>query len=79
MSKRIELKVGERIPLTKGGLSELVYLGEAGMDNTPSGGAQRKTSVKCLCGNVFDARLGNIRSGNTTSCITCAGCPPRRT
>lgn len=65
MTTRIELVVGERIPLSKGGLSELVYLGEVGSTG------MRKVLVRCVCGAEWACQLGNVRSGHTSNCPKC--------
>jgi len=70
--KRVELIVGDCIPLTKGGLSELVYLRDVEPILRPDGRPIRNLLVRCLCGEEFTSRLDNIRNKHTTQCWGCA-------
>jgi hypothetical protein len=65
---KMEFVVGERIPLFKGGLSQLVYLGESPKENTSY---SRNLVVRCSCGKEFTCNMGNVRSGSTTRCRRC--------
>jgi hypothetical protein len=68
MPKRLQFTLGEKIPLSKGGFSDLVYLGEAGKSES---GTQRKITVRCPCGVKFDTQLGLVRDGHTQQCKKC--------
>lgn len=46
----------------------LTYIGEAGVNVTPSGQRQRKVLVQCDCGNTSEVRLGALKNKGTKSC-----------
>jgi hypothetical protein len=67
MPAKIELKVGERIPLAKGGLSDLVYLG----DTQETQGGHRVCGLRCSCGEEFFGTIAKVRKKDLTKCPKC--------
>lgn len=53
----------------------LTYLGEAGVNITPSGQRQRKIKTICDCGSIAEVRLAGVKNKNTRSC----GCIKKQT
>ena len=60
--RKIAIKTGDKY-------SDLTVIKEIAPD-----GEYRMVSLLCVCGNIFNARISNVRSGNTHSC----GCVKRQ-
>ena len=62
MSKRITYNPGDTI------INDLIYLGEAGWQDQKDGTRKRLLKVQCHCGNIFNPRMNDLRSGKVKSC-----------
>lgn len=63
---KINLVVGQNIPLTKGGISPLKFIKFVSSKNY-----HKKILCECPCGNTTSVWLTSVRSGETTRCVAC--------